>query len=470
MTFFVTLLILVMQFLWKYVEDLVGKGLEWYVIVELLLYASASLVTMALPLAILLSSIMTFGNLGENYELVAMKSAGISLQRIMKPLIAFSILLSLVAFYFSNSIWPVANLKFKSLLYDINNTKPALEIKPSIFYDKIDNYVIRISSKSDDNEWLNDVVIYDHSETMGNNNVIKAEKARMSVTSDQRYMVLELFNGYQYDEQTGRNHPLMRSEFEKHTIRLELTGFDMNKSDESIWKSHYQMMNVAQLNTAIDSLDSVIDNRVHTFSKGLNHRLLFVSDTSSALDTVNADSALATPLTDLNLTQQVQVYSTATNLARANKTYTNSMKEELYNRQRNLNRHYIEWHRKFTLSVACLVLFFVGAPLGAIIRKGGLGMPVVVSVLFFLVWHITSITGEKLVKQSELEPIMGMWLATAMLTPIGIFLTYKATTDSVLLDATFYKTLLSPIQPLINRVKKRLKQNKEKHASASGVS
>lgn len=443
-----------MQFLWKYVEDLVGKGLEWYVIVELLVYASASLVTMALPLAILLSSIMTFGNLGENYELVAMKSAGISLQRIMRPLIIFSIILSGIAFYFSNSIWPIANLKFKRLLYDINHTKPALDLKPSIFYKEIDNYVIRISSKGEDNETLNDVIIYDHSESNDNRKVIKANSGKMFITGDQRFMVLELYDGYQYDEMRGKNNPLLRSDFEKHTIRMELTGFNMNETDESLWKSHYQMMNVGQLNVAIDSLDSTIEQRVDDFVQAIDYRMIFLSDTTYHPDSFDVDTSGFALMADLESTEKVQVYSTAINLSRANKTYAASMQDELKNRFKTLNRYIIEWHRKFTLSVACLVLFFVGAPLGAIIRKGGLGMPVVVSVMFFLIWHITSITGEKLVKQGEMSGISGMWMATVLLTPIGIFLTYKATTDSVLLDSTFYNRLLAPIKPIIRLINK----------------
>lgn len=451
-----------MQFLWKYVEDLVGKGLEWYVIVELLVYASASLVTMALPLAILLSSIMTFGNMGENYELVAMKSAGISLQKIMRPLIVFTFFLGGVAFYFSNSLWPVANLKFKRLLYDINHTKPALDLKPSIFYKEIDNYVIRISSKGKDNETLQDVIIYDHSESNDNRKVIKAESGKMFVTSDQRYMVLELMNGYQYDEMRGENDPLFRSEFDKHTIRMELTGFTMNETDESLWKTHYQMMNVDQLSTAIDSLDSMIDQRVLDFTSAIDYRMLFLSDTAFHPSNYAADSAELAILDNIETKEKIQVYSTAINLARANKTYASSMQEELKNRNKTLNRYIIEWHRKFTLSVACVVLFFVGAPLGAIIRKGGLGMPVVVSVIFFLIWHITSITGEKLVKQGEMSGITGMWMATVLLMPIGMFLTYKATTDSVLLDSTFYKKLISPFQPLISKIDKMVRKKSKK--------
>lgn len=457
-----------MQFLWKYVDELVGKGLEPLVIAELLLYASASLVTMALPLALLLSSIMTFGNMGENYELVAMKAAGISLQKIMRPLIGFAIFLSATAFYFSNSIWPIANLKFKRLLYDIRETKPALELTPSIFYKKIDGYVIRISDKSKDGKILKDVLIYDHSDDAGGNRkVIKANEGKMYLTPDERYLVFELYHGYQYDEMRGKKEPLLRSEFDKHTIRIELSGFSMSESDESMFQNHYQMMNLTQLTTAIDSLDSMIVKRLDDFATSVNTRLIFMNDTNYNPDTVQFDTAGFTVMGDLNQREQLQIYSTALNLARANKTYANSMSQEIENRQKTLNRHIIEWHRKFTLSIACLVLFFVGAPLGAIIRKGGLGMPVVISVIFFLIWHITSMTGEKLVKQGEIPAIQGMWYATYLLTPIGIFLTYKATTDSVLLDATFYAKLIAPFKPLITPIVKLFKKAKKKKKANS---
>ena len=265
----------------------------------------------------------------------------------------------------------------------------------------------------------------------------------------------------------GKKEPLLRSEFDKHTIRIELSGFSMSESDESMFQNHYQMMNLTQLTTAIDSLDSMIVKRLDDFATSVNTRLIFMNDTTYNPDTVQFDTAGFTVMGDLNQREQLQIYSTALNLARANKTYANSMGQEIENRQKTLNRHIIEWHRKFTLSIACLVLFFVGAPLGAIIRKGGLGMPVVISVIFFLIWHITSMTGEKLVKQGEIPAIQGMWYATYLLTPIGIFLTYKATTDSVLLDATFYAKLIAPFKPLITPIVKLFKKAKKKKKANS---
>ncbi len=449
-----------MQFLWKYIEDLVGKGLEWYVIAELFLYASASLVTMALPLAILLSSIMTFGNLGEHYELVAMKSSGLSLQRIMRPLIVFVIVLSGVAFYFSNSIWPIANLKFKSLLWDVTHAKPALDISPDVFYKGIDNYVIRIKEKDKDGKGLQDILIYDHSEGNGNRKVIKAESGRMFITKDQRYLVLSLKNGYQYDEIKGRSNPLFRSEFEEHIIKLELVGFDMKRSDESLWKDHYQMMNIGQLQSAIDSLSFKLEKRKSDYSYGVTRRLALYADSTKTVEQYSADSAVGTTA-GLVKSKQLQLYATAINLARASKTYSTAMKEEVENRRDRIRRFEIEWHRKFTLSIACFVLFFVGAPLGAIIRKGGLGMPVVVAVIFFLIFHISSITGEKLVKQDQLDVEVGMWMSTFILAPIGAFLTYKATTDSVLLDATFYTKLTAPITRMFRSIISKFKKNQE---------
>jgi lipopolysaccharide export system permease protein len=239
MTFFIALFVLLMQFLWKYVDDLIGRGLEWYIIVELLMYAAAGLVPLALPLAILLSSIMTFGNMGEHYELVAMKSAGLSLPKIMRPLIGLTILISFIAFYFSNNILPVANLKSGTLLYDITHKKPAIDIKEGVFYNGIDGYTIRIGKKEKNGELLKNIMIYDHTNRTGSNKVILAESGSMQITPNNQYMMLNLTDGYSYDEQNAqsvdKNHPLMRSQFKTQVIRMDLTGFNLTRTDEDLF-------------------------------------------------------------------------------------------------------------------------------------------------------------------------------------------------------------------------------------------
>lgn len=454
-----------MQFLWKYIEDLVGKGLELSVIVELFVYASASLVSMALPLAILLSSIMTFGNLGENYELVSMKSAGISLQRIMRPLIGFCIGLSALAFYFSNNVLPMANLKFKSLLFDVMHQKPAMDFKPGVFYKGIEGFVIRISGKEKDGQTLRDVMIYDHREQGGNEKVISAKTGKISMSEDGRYLIFNLYDGYQYDEQKGRTNPLARSEFKEHTMNFDLSGFSFSRTDEDLFKDNQQMLNINQLGNSLDSLNKVYSSRQSDYKTSMSTRLQLVSDTvykKKAFSKALPDTVSFNAIEGLTDNEKRHVYQTATNLTRAAKTYALSMGEELKSRRKKIALHNIEWHRKFVLSISCLILFFIGAPMGAIIRKGGLGMPVVVSVVFFLVYHISGLTGEKMVKEGALIPGIGMWLSTFVLAPIGAFLTYKSTTDSMILDATFYSKLFEPIAKLFSPIVKLFTEKKKK--------
>jgi lipopolysaccharide export system permease protein len=446
LTFTIALFVLLMQFLWKYLEDLVGKGLEWYVIAELLIYASAHLVPMALPLAILLASIMTFGNLAERYELVAMKSAGLSLPNIMKWLIIVTVLTSFGAFYFSNNVLPVANLKFGALLYDITQQKPGIDLKEGIFYNGIEGFSIRVKKKEKGGEILKDIMIYDHTQKSGNTKVILAEKGRMTVTPDKRFMILELENGYSYDDYKADNRsnemPLLRSKFKKQIVRFDLSQFKLTRSDEGMFKDHYGMLNLSQLN------DAVVDLYVEQMNSKENIQKIIKGNSNYQrynTDTLYKQSYTIRPQFDTIVyfeqypkNEKLTIVEGALNAARTSKLYIENLENDLENRIKFINRHNIEWHRKFTLSIACIVLFFIGAPLGAIIRKGGLGMPVVVSVVFFLIFHIISITGEKSAREGVISAFWGMWMASFILLPLGIFLTYKASNDSTLFDIQAY--------------------------------
>ena len=438
-----------MQWLWKYIDDLVGKGLEWYVVMELLFFASASLVPLALPLAILLSSIMTFGNMGEYYELVAFKTAGISLWKIMYPLIITSVLLSIGAFYFSNNIIPIANLKMGTLLYDIRQQRPALNIKEGVFYDGIDGYVMKVKSKSDDGEVMNDIIIYDHSERQGNTKVIIAEKGRMDISKDTMVMSLILYNGYSYkEEETPRrqrgSYPHLRTSFKIDTIRFDLSSFKLSRSDESIFKDNYQMLNISQLEKSQDTLQLKLDKRRVEMSSNISSGFKYFSAPQlyAENDSVKVDSNAvvfsADILANFNHDDQIKVVHTALEQVRSRELYIDAALADNFSRTKAINRHKIEWHRKFTLSFACLVLFFIGAPLGAIIRKGGLGVPVVISILLFIFYHIVSITGEKFVKEGLWNAWNGMWMSSMVLLPLGVFLTWKATSDSGIFNADAY--------------------------------
>lgn len=439
-----------MQFLWKYIDELVGKGLEWYLVAELLFYASANLVPMALPLAILLASIMTFGSFGEHYELVAMKSSGMGLMRIMFPLLMVTLLTSGAAFMFTNYVWPKANLEFAALLYDIRHKKPAFDIAPGIYYDGIDGYVIRLDSKDSDGTGLNDVLIYDHSKKDGNTHVIRAEKGKMQMSPDERYLIFELTNGSSYEEVEGKNRPHMLSEFDQEIMRFDLSGFQMERSDKELFKDNYQMLNLRQLDMSIDSLNEKRTEKRLEFNKSIENRVVKLVNLDSIRQNVVEDSNMAVAYNELKRSKQVDHIEGAIANLRQSKTNIATKNEIIVGAVRNVNRHKIEWHRKFTLSIACIILFFIGAPLGAIIRKGGLGLPVVISVLFFLAYHITSITFEKLAKQGEMDPGQAMWIASFILLPIGLYLTYQASTDSRVLDMETYTKFIQRLTRFIN--------------------
>ncbi len=452
MTFFIALFILLMQFLWKYIDDLVGKGLEWYIIAELLFYASSTFVPLALPLAILLSSLMTFGNLGENYELVAMKAAGISLRKVMMPLIILSIIISIIAFYFSNNVLPVANLKFKSLLYDVREQKLALDIKEGIFYDGIDGYTIRVGKKEKDEKTVRDVMIYDHRDNKGDINLTVADSGKMELTPDGHYLVFFLYNGTNYlelaDQRNYRdNYPHRQTNFRESFQKFSLMDFELNRTNEDLFKSNYSMLNLKQLETAEDSLINQYEVRRKEIPSILLRSMYYFSRTDSARSAAYQPDSTYTSnlLAGYNKNDQLEILESAAQKCRSQRENIGFYTNEMQSKRELIHKHQAEWHRKFTLSFACFVLFFIGAPLGAIIRKGGLGLPVVVSVLLFVMFHIISITSEKSVKEGVIDANYGMWIASAVLLPLGIFLTIKATTDSPLLDADAWKKLFNRI-------------------------
>lgn len=428
-----------MQFLWKYIDDLVGKGLEWFDIAQLLFYASARLVPLALPISVLLSSIMTFGNLGEKYELVAMKSAGISFRKGISSLVFIVLIVSASSFLFSNFYMPYANLKAGTLLYDIRKQKPALNIRPGMFYNGLEGFSIKIDEKSDNGIDLEGIMIYDHNSKSGNNKVIVAKKGSMYLSDNEQYFVISLEDGHSYYEtdvstrkKGNKKRAHQRIAFEKDVLRFDLSGFGMKRSSEDLYRNHYAMMNNKQLSSSIDSLNSKITNKASNTQEQLRKRL--------SIDTTLASNA-ETALNNLSIIQKKKLYTSAINAARSNKSLIENANRDREYRQTLIAKHLVEWHRKWSLAIACIVMFLIGAPLGAIIRKGGFGMPVVVSVFFFILYHVISMTGEKMVKKGELFAYEGMWLANIILLPIGVWLVYKASKDSDLLDFSYYTSI-----------------------------
>lgn len=461
LTFFIAVVILLMQFLWKYVDDMVGKGFEWYIIMELLFYASATFVPLALPLAILLASIMAFGNLGENYELVAIKSSGISFRKAMFPIVMFTILICGAAFYFSNNILPIANLKFGTLLYDVREKKPALNIQEGVFYNEIDGYVIRVGNKESDGKTINDVMIFDHTADMGNINVTIAERGIMEKSPDDRYLIFTLFNGANYYEQVEKrenidNRPLQRTQFKEEIIRYDLSEFAMQRSNEELFKDNYQMLDIGQLEESRDSLKIELEARRVIFQNFLDHAFHYYSLGDTNAKTPEGAKKLQPEfLSNFNRVEKMKISEAALASARGVYQQLQFNENDFRVKREYISKHDIEYHRKFTLSFACLVLFFIGAPLGAIIRRGGLGLPVVFATLFFILFHVVSMTGEKFVKEGVWPAWEGMWLASVVFLPIGVLLTYSASTDAPLLDMDVWKNALKKLLFWKNIRKKR---------------
>ena len=447
LTFSLAVLVLLMQFVWKYVDDLVGKGLEFSVIVELLLYASATFVPMALPIAVLFASIMTMGNFGEKYELVAMKAGGISVRRAMMPMALVALLLTGVAFYFANNVMPTAMLKYRVTLYDITRKKPAINIRPGEYYKELEGYVIRVGEKGRDGRELRDVIIYDH--TRGNNqiNVIVARRGNMQASSDNRFLRFTLYDGYSYSELSdGKNfqrRPFTTVGFTEQSINIDISSFAFNRTVEGEFKGSYTMMNIYQLDTAVARLDSSLNEKYH------NYRNIMVTplrawqqsgERARAKGEKYAD--VLAPLSTLSPSDRARAYNHARTLANNASREAQMYADTFAGEREYINRHYIEWHRKFTLSVACLLLFLIGAPFGSIVRKGGLGLPLVASVGFFVLYYVVGMIAEKAVRESALGP-EGMWISSFVMLPIGILLTLQATTDSSFFDGSSWRKFFS---------------------------
>ncbi len=448
--FFLTLLVLVMQFFWLWIDDFVGKGLSAGIILEFIWYQSAVLVPLALPLAVLLSSLMTFGNLGESFELVAVKASGISLLRFMWPLFFVSILICGIAFLFSNYIIPVAVLKSQTLLADIVWAKPAFDIKEGVFYDKIDGFAIKIGKKENDSI-VKEIIIYEKGPNNLQDNFTIAKSGIMRTTANRRFLEFHLKDGWRYQEKGDRLNPnteFIRIGFKEYTKQFDLSSLGLRqRTSDSTNRNNHRMQSMRQLSKAIDSI--ALDAKkysekvkrdifsVFTFSKYIDsgYTKKDILSTDSAKTKKPAAKKFEQLIPDSALTT---VNQKAAALIGSITLNTEIAFAEFKSKQRDLRLHKIEWHKKITLSAACLVLFLIGAPLGSIIRKGGLGTPLIFAVILFMFFFFFNTTGEKYVKENVMTAFGGMWMATMTLVPVGIFLTYKAMHDSQLLNREFY--------------------------------
>ena len=471
MTFGICLFIVLMQFLWRYIDDMVGKGLGILVLGEMFFYAALFLVPMALPLAILLASLMTFGNLGERLELLAMKSAGVSLIHIMRPLIITIGMISVGAFFFQNNVIPIAQVKLYTLLYSMRQKSPELDIPEGSFYKDIPGFNVYVKHKDTKTGLLKDLMIYDYSEGFNNARVIVADSGRLKTSADKLFLILSLYNGESFENlksqektsQTTKAVPYRRESFSTKDILIEFDA-NFNRTDESFMQNQYLGKNLKDLQLSIDSMNCKLDSIRIINADNLYDGSYLKSFKAPAKENPDEkDSLLRAEVTPLFETESSpdtdfeSIYQSLTPSGKASvlnrtKSAIENIRTDYYFRASTvgteaakIRRHMTEWHKKFTLSFACLVFFFIGAPLGAIIRKGGLGMPVVISVILFIFYYIIDNMGYKMARDGVWPAWQGMWLSSAVLTPMGIFLTYKAVKDSVILNADTYLNALKNI-------------------------
>ena len=438
-TFFIAFFVLMMQILWKYIDDLVGKGLDFFTICEFLWYASASMILLAMPIAILISSIMTFGNMGERFELVAIKSSGISLLRFMRPILYLTILLSGITFIFANYVIPYANLKFVSVYSEIYYKKPAFDLKEGVFFTHIPNYAIKVSKKDKDGKTIHQVIIFEQGNALQDNCIV-AEKGEMKISNDENFLEFNLENGNRYQEKGSESDSateFTRLHFKKFKKLFDLSVLKKQETNESVFEGDYRIMSYDQLSKNIDSFTNLKSslnqkikeeqNKAFFYTKLITEKIQPKSIRDVTYNKIVPDS--------MKLIVRRQSIEKLSQLKEKLLTYKSSFNAN------NIAIRYskIEWQRKFSMSLSCLVLFLIGAPLGAIIRKGGLGMPLVVAIIFFLIFHLLMIFGEKFINQEVLSPFIGMWLPVITLLPVGLFLTYKAMHDSQLFNTSFYQ-------------------------------
>lgn len=465
-TFFICLFIFLMQFTWRHVDELIGKGLSTDVLMKFFWYASLNLVPLSLPLAILLAALISFGNLGERLELLSMKAAGISLLRILRPIFIFVVLLSAGSFYFQNKIGPEATKQLGALVYSMKQKSPELEIPEGIFYNEIPGYNLYVERKDRETGMLYGIMIYGNTDGYEDAQIVLADSGKLQSTADHAHLKLTLYGGERFKNMSSQGGQVMKANIpymrETFSVEEDIIAFDdnFNIMDASLFAGNAQTKDIVAINRGIDSLKTQLDSIGNSIYDGYSFALLNKSlkagrsDSAEVVAMVGKTVAFDDALNKLSTQDKQNVWKIA-------KTTTMQMVNEnefrmatsVEDTNQSYRMHRVEWHKKFTLSAACLIFFFIGAPLGAIIRKGGLGLPVVVSVLIFIFYYIINVSGEKMAKTGEWEISFGIWFSSAVLTPIGAFLTYKANNDSAMFSIEGY-TL--PIKRLVAKIKGKL--------------
>jgi lipopolysaccharide export system permease protein len=534
-TFIISVFLMLMQFMWKYIGDLVGKGLEWYIIFEFVFYSIPYLIPRALPLAVLLSSIMTFGNLGERYELVAMKSSGVSLLRAMRPMLAVMTVIAGLAFYSTNVLIPKANLSWGALFYDVTNKKPAMNIQDGIFFKDLQGYAIRVGHKHKDNQTLDDVLIYAKTDNTGLTSVILAKRGKMEFTDNERFLKLTLYDGKRYQEMTNspnynKTFPANTMEFSKYHMAIDLTELELKRSSPELFKDNYEMLNLKELQVRIDSLDIILAEKykflygyleayfhipndsnkksyqLDRFEVGMPYLLLLAQSYDSinvgfkdtipkiaSIDTAKKErstitlnksikgfknvaidtgldnneriaqrkrelESLRTNANDFEM-DNTKLVTTAALVDGARQSTRNltriveSTQKDVASIKERQRRFDLMWHKKFNLAFSCILLFFIGAPMGAIIRKGGFGTPVIAAILMFIVYFILQTVGEKLGREGVLTTWVAAYFSSLLFVPLAAFLTVKASRDSALFDIEAYSRFFRRIESLFTKTK-----------------
>ena len=448
--------ILILQFFWLYIDDLMGKGLGVFIILELLFYVSASLIPLALPLAILLSSLMTFGNLSEKNELTALKSSGLSLYRIIRPLFFVVLIISFATFYFANYVIPVANLKWHSLIYDIQNTKIATLLTPGVYTKEFDGFAIKVKEEKDSIYY--DITIHDHTQPT-QLRTVKAKEARVYKSVNGQYLFFKLKNGNIFEELDIQNpnflpngelqnnidkgKPARVSTFKSGTYKINLTGYSLNRSNEDVFTDKHEMMNVFQISKAMDSISLKKKKVEELFTAGLitDHILFnkaYSFDSLLGIPQKNVSPTLSWP--KIAKTEKLKIIQqTISNLRNSNTRIENQL-SYIKVLDNEAAQYWIEFHRKFALTYAIIVLFFVGAPLGAIIKKGGFGAPVVIAAIIFLIYFVLMSIGNNLANSHVVSPFLGMWLSGIFFTPIAFIITRAAANDSQIFNLETWRS------------------------------
>ncbi|MFI3247880.1 MAG: LptF/LptG family permease [Rikenellaceae bacterium] len=468
LTFFIVMFVLMMNFVWRYIDELVGKGLDAWIIIELMSYAMVNMIPLGLPLSMLFAAIMTMGNLGENYELLAMKSAGMSLMRIIEPLIYVVFTVSVCSFFIVNDLVPYANKQMYSIIYDIRRQKQVIEFKDGLFFNGIENMSIRVGEQDPKTKLLRNVLIYDNRKSSGDMMTTVADSGYIRLSDDKEMLLVTLFHGHTY-EQTRSSNWYNKSELRHNTFEMQhgvlpMEGFSMGQRTDADAFRGSQTLNITELQGDIDSLGRMVNQSMVQSYEPLLKKQIFSADHSVLLlpDSIKVDKTgmggimVLDSIDNLDTRGKQAIW---TNARRQAKNSRNMFSYDEENTKLGLKRLYlskVEWHKKLSTPISIIIFFLIGAPLGAIIRKGGLGMPIVISVIFFVIYYIISLTGEKMAKEGTWDAIAGMWISAYILTPIAMYLTYKANNDSAIFDRDLYIGVAKKLYKLV--IPKKIKK------------